>query len=353
MTRLRRSPLVALVAALAFVATGCSRGDGTIEVTAVFPDSLDLVRQAHVRAGDVPIGTITSIDLTDDLQARVTMRVQDDTGLPSEVEALLAKTSLLGERYVDLRPIGTEGALADGQEITTTRVVTDIEDLVESGNAALAFVAADRLSAAVQTGAAAFGGRGGQLGQFISDVEGFVGRYDEGREDLLRLIDALDDLTAATAADAEENAATLEVLLDASRRLEEEDDRLVDALVDVERLAVVGERILREHRDEFDDQIRRLRILVAELSRIDGALADLLLWFPRHNIHVRNGYTDEEAQVWLDFIVCGLNDTAGDPSRACEPPNPGQPSTPPPFHPASEACWDDHANCPGTQRDER
>jgi phospholipid/cholesterol/gamma-HCH transport system substrate-binding protein len=352
MTR-RRRPLLALLALFALVATGCSRGDGTIEISATFPDSLDLVPRAHVRAGDVPIGIVTRIELTDDLQARVVMRIEDGTGLPTDTEALLAKTSLLGERYVDLRPIGTSGALADGQELTDTRVVTDIEDLVASGNAALAFVAADQLSAAVQVGAEAFGGRGGQLGQFISDVEAFVGRYDDGREDLLRLIDTLDDLTAATAADAEFNAATLETLVQASRALEEEDDRLLDTLEEVERLAVVGERILREHRQEFDDQIRRLRILVQQFSAVDGALADLLTWFPRHNIHVRNGYTDEEAQVWLDFLVCGLTDTPGDPSRACDPPNPGQPGERPDFHPTDEACWDDHANCAGTQRDER
>lgn len=348
----RIAPLV-VVLVLALILPACSQEAGELTIKAEFDDVIDLVPKAHVRAGDVPIGIVSDIELTDDLRALVTMQVQKDTGLPHETEAVLAKTSMLGERYIDLRPKGEGGTLEDGQLITDTSILTDFEDLVRSGNELLAFVAADRLGAAVQTGAVAFGGRGSLLSQFITDIEVFVGRYEGGKDDLVALIDHLDGFTDVLADNAQDNADAFAELARFSKALEEEDDRLLDTLEDLNRLATVGERILAEHRDEINGNIRRLRILLQQLVRIDGALQDLLTWVPRHNVHLPNGIVDFEGQVWLDFIVCGENDTEGDPSRDCTPPNPGEPAERPPYHPYTVECWEDHAHCPGKSRDER
>ncbi|MDX1620579.1 MAG: MCE family protein [Nitriliruptorales bacterium] len=351
MPRLR--PAVALVAVMAMLLSGCAQEAGDLTLQAKFDDVIDLVPKAHVRAGDVPIGIVTDIELTDDLEALVTMQVQDGTGLPKETEAVLAKTSMLGERYIDLRPVGEGGSLEDGQMITQTSVLTDFEDLVQSGNELLAFVAADRLGAAVETGAVAFGGRGSLLSQFVTDLEVFVGRYEGGKSDLVRLIDELDGYTDVLADNAQDNADAFAELARFSQALEEEDDRLLDALDDLTRLAVVGERILAEHRDEIDNNTRRLRVLLQQIMRIDGALQRFLTWVPRHNEHVPNGIVDFEGQVWLDFILCGENDDQGDVSEDCTPPNPGQPTDNPGYHPFMPACWETHSNCPGDSRDER
>ncbi|MFA9429383.1 MCE family protein [Egicoccus sp. AB-alg2] len=351
MRRLPRSVLAVLVTA-ALGAAGCNPGGpDTIELTAAFDDVGDLVTNAHVRAGDVPIGLVTGIELGADHRAIVTMQVKRDTGLPARTEAALDRTSLLGERYIDLRPLEEGGVLAHGDHLEDARVVTDFEDLVSSGDRVLSLVATDQLQAAIETGAVAFGGRGGLLGQFITDVEGFVGTYNEDRDDLLVMIDALDRLATTMAPDAELNAEALAVLEDASRVLEEEDERLLDALVDLTELSVTGGRIMSQHREETEDAIRRLRILLEQFTAVDGALADLLTWLPRHNLHVPNGVVLEQgsqrhmAQVWLDFVVCGVNDTPGDPARACDPPNPGQPSPYPSERPRSEACYDDLEVC--------
>jgi phospholipid/cholesterol/gamma-HCH transport system substrate-binding protein len=345
-------PLVALVV-LAMLAAACAgpAGNDAIQLTATFDDVGDLVTNHEVRAGDVPIGVITAIDLTDDHRAKVTMSIRPDTGLPAETEAALNRTSLLGERFIDLRPLGEGGSLADGAHLDDTRVVTDFEDLVASGDRVLSLVASDQLNAAIETGAIAFGGRGGLLGQFLSDLEGFVGSYNEGRDDLVRVIDALDGLATTLAPDAEVNAEGFAVLERASRVLEEEDDRLLDALADLTSLADNGAALLEEHRQEIEDSVRRLRILLAQITRIDGAMADVLTWAPRHNIHVPNGVVLEQAsgrhvaQVWLDFIICGINDVPGDPARACDPPNPNQPSPKPDEWPRSEECYDDLEAC--------
>lgn len=350
MTRSR--PLMILLTILAMVSTGCGLigGNDNLEVIAIFDDVVDLVPAASVRAGDVTIGSITDIELTDDNRARVTMSVIPDTGLPTDTEAVLNKTSLLGERFVDLRPVGDSGQLEDGQEITETRELNDLEDLVLSGSDLLAFVASDQLGAAIETGAVAFGGRGGLIGQFVTSVNAFVGDYDEGQQDILRLIDSLDDLTAGLAPAAEANAEGITVLRQVSEALQREDDRLLDALDDLTRLSVVGTRIARDQQVETDNAVRRLRKVLQQVNRIDGSLQGLLTFGPRHNLHVPNGSVDDFAQVWLDFIVCGFNDEPDDPSRTCDPPNPGTKAPPPPFSPVSDECNQSHTNCPKPQR---
>lgn len=332
---MRRFPVaIALAVTFAVLASACSSMNDQITVTAVFDDVQDLVTQAHVRAGDVPIGTVEQIELTDDNRALVTMEIESDTGLPTQTRAILSKTSLLGERFVELRPVGTEGSLADGQQIEDTTTVSDLEDLVGTGNDLLAFVSADRLSAMVETGAVAFGGRGGLIGRFLDSVNGFVGEIEGDKDVLLDLIDSLDGLTSDLAPAADTNAEALAVLEQASQALQEQDDRLLTALDDLTRLSTVGTRLMRNTRTETDAMIRRLRRVLHEINRIDGALQGLLTWLPSHNRHVPNGAINERAQVWLDFLICGFNDgPADDPSRACDPPNPNE-STNPDDYPA-------------------
>ena len=337
---------LALVLALTGGACGIVGGEESLTVTATFDDVIDLVPRAGVKAGDVEIGIVTDIELTDDQQALVTMAIQQDTGLPADVLASLAKTSLLGERYVDLRPTGDTGQLENGQHIEDTRIVGDFEDLVDASNEVLAFVAADQLSAAVTVGAQAFGGRGALLGSFIENVEAVIGRYDEGSDDLVRVIEAVDQLTLEMAPDAELNAAALATLNETALALDAQDERLMEALDAVTRLSIVGARILDQHEDQIDDFIRRLEIVTAQINRYPHALQRLLTYAPRHNLHVPNGIVQEEAQVWLDFIICGFNDTEGSVTNDCTPPNPGEDSDPPPFQPTPESCNDTHTDCP-------
>ena len=348
----RVTRLFAPLTALLLVVGACSpAGSDAIEITARFPDAQALTVDHHVRAGDVPIGTVTDISLDDEMQAVVTMRIRPDTGLPARTEAVLGRTSLLGEMFIDLRPVDEGGELQAGAVLEDTRTITEFEQLVATGDNGMSIVASEQLNAAIETGAVAFGGRGDLIGRFIEDVESFVGSYNDGSDDLLRLIDTLDGFAAALAPDAEVNAEALRVLREASEVLEEEDDRLIDALADLDELAETGGRILEDHREEIDDAIRRLRIVLEQVTRVEGALEGVLLWLPRHNLHVPNGVVLEQgsgrhfAQVWLDFIVCGLQDTPGDPSRDCTPDNPNQRAPDPGPQVRSDECYDDLAVC--------
>lgn len=341
--------LLAGFAALLLVLSGCSNDD-SITLHAEFEDAMDLVELASVRAGDVPVGTVTDITLTEQETARVTMSVQPDIVLSADTEAWLAKTSLLGERFIDLRPQGGGGRLGDGDLITATRVVTDFEDLVGTGADVLLGLSAQRLATAVQAGAEALGGRGQLLGQVIDDVQVLVTRYEGGTGTITRVIDELAALTAELAPDAAANAADLALLEQTTEALDEQDEQLFRTLNDLQRLATVGERILEDNAEMTDASIRRLRVVLDEVNEFEGRLGRLVAGLADHNANISDGAINGFAQIWSDFVVCGLTDQQGDFSDDCTPPNPGEPGPIPDLDP----CPQEQVRCPDeVQEDER
>ena len=106
--KLRRGVAWCLAATVAVAAPGCSlpgRVEGPVQLTATFDDVGDLVTGHSVQVADVRVGSITKIELTDDYRALVTMSVKDGLDLPSDSEAVLRTTSLLGERPAASAPI--------------------------------------------------------------------------------------------------------------------------------------------------------------------------------------------------------------------------------------------------------
>lgn len=358
---LRRPPhrtalLAALVTAFALFAVACN-DEGTIELEAVFDDVVELVPRHQVKASDVTIGTVTDVELTDDHRARVRMEVRDGTGLPEDVLAEVKKTQVLGEYYVNLIPLSDGGELHSGT-IERTRTAADLEELIAHGTDFLAYIAADQLSAAVHAGAVAIGGRGGALGSFLSNMEIFFGRFGAREDDIVRLLDGLDDLLVSVTPEADAYGEALEAMARGADALAEEDERLLDALDDLRRLGTVGERIMRDHREEIDDSWTRIEAILAELTRVDGALENFLIWWPRHNLHVPAELFNENAQIWADIIVCETETEERDNvTMTCDPPNPGGTSSPPPDY-ELDACDRRHEDCdwpegvdPATDRD--
>lgn len=336
-----RVRLLAAAAALSLALAGCSTDD-SITLFAEFDDVIDLVNDASVRAGDVTIGTVESITLTADERARVEMRIDADIVLPDDTAAWLSKTSLLGERFIDLRPQTPGGQLEDGDVIASTRIVTDFEDLVGTGSDVLAGLSAQRLATAIEAGAEALGGRGALLGQVIDDVQLLVARYEGGSGTITRLIDELAALTASLAPDAAANADDLALLRETTDALDAHDEQLFVALSDLQRLATVGERILEDNAELTDDSIRRLRILLEEVNRFEGRLDALIVGLDRHNTNTPDGAINELTQIWGEFIFCGTQDEEGDVSSDCTPPNPGQEAPPP----AVDPCPQPQVRCP-------
>ena len=179
MRRRIRTPL-ALLAVLALASRAARRSTPSARPRRSSPPpsttSTTSSPQGSVKYNDLDVGLVDSIELTEDDRALVTMSLDPDAPVPADVEAVLAKTSVLGERYIDLVPVGDDPAccIEDGTRIEATSVRTDLEDLVAAGSGLLVDVSADAVRTTIEVGAEAFGGRSQLISGFVDDVNSLV-----------------------------------------------------------------------------------------------------------------------------------------------------------------------------------
>ena len=108
-----------------------TRGGGGTEYTLLFENAGQLVPDNDVQVGGRRVGSVRSIDLTDDNQAAVRVRVEEPYApLHEGTQATIRLTSLSGiaNRYVALVP-GPEGAeeLTDGATLTTAATTSAVD----------------------------------------------------------------------------------------------------------------------------------------------------------------------------------------------------------------------------------
>lgn len=320
--------VLAVPALVALALAGC--GNGSYEVTATFDDVSDLTSNGAVKIADVRVGRIAGIELTEDNRARATLELDGEHTIPREVTARLRKTNVLGERYVELVPDqtadqGADGELAHGDEIADTVIVPEIEEAIFTGTEIVAAVSADAFAGSIAAGAEGLGGRGETLGGVLDDLGATVSAYDTASDDLVRLVEGLEGFVGEAGPEADLHGEALAETARFFEVLEEEDDRLVDALDEARSLARTGTDIIRTHRQRMDDGLRRLDGVTDEVVAQRADLDRLWAEVHEHNAHTFPGVNSEFAQILLDLAVCGANTTPGDAVRACEDPPQGGP----------------------------
>jgi phospholipid/cholesterol/gamma-HCH transport system substrate-binding protein len=98
-------------------------------VFADFPTVGGLKSGASVEIAGVRVGRVESIRLKD-FQARVAMHV--DQGIPLQSDAIVSiKTKgLIGEKFVQISPGGSEKLIGEGGRLTEVEAPVDIEELI-------------------------------------------------------------------------------------------------------------------------------------------------------------------------------------------------------------------------------
>lgn len=314
-------PLAMLLAALgaAFVLSSC--GEATMSLSANFDDVGDLAVGAPVTMADIQIGKVSSIKLAEN-EAVVTMEVEEDAKVPEGASVRVRRTSVLGERIVDIvLPEDTTSAalLEDGAHIDDTSTRTDLEDLVDEGSDVLGAISAGQLAVMIEEGAKGFGGRGTQLGNLLSNYKDIVGAYNDRSGDIVSLIRNLKGFNDTLAQEADAHALSIQNTAKSINVLQEESLRLEDAIVSLGRLARGSRSILTAHVDEMDRFFQQSRVILRVLAEEQEAIADFLYWAPGHNYNTQAVEYDEFNQVIQDFVICGLNEDKNNAARTCTP----------------------------------
>jgi phospholipid/cholesterol/gamma-HCH transport system substrate-binding protein len=320
--------LVLALTALTLVLAGCGGASNVITVRASFEDVSDLAASAPVMLADIRVGTVKSIQLADN-RALITMQIDKAARVPRDVIARARRTSLLGERIIDLEippnlPPG-EPLLRDKDMISRTVVRPDLEDLVQEGSQVLGDIPASEIATLIDEGAKGFGKSGPELRSLLKSFNKIVGSFSKETGTIQSILESANQLNTTVAAKATEQGLAVQNTARALQVLREESDRLIAAVKALNRLAVGGASLMRAH---FNSMLRffpEMRSILGSIASEQKALVAFLYWNLLHNRNTQMVEFGQFNQILQDFVFCGHNGGTGpnenpnEEARSCNP----------------------------------
>jgi phospholipid/cholesterol/gamma-HCH transport system substrate-binding protein len=287
MTRALRvaAPLLVLVLAVVAGVVVFTGGSDQKTLTAYFPRTVSLYEGSDVRILGVPVGTVDEITPEGE-QVKVVMRYDGEVDVPSTATAVLISPAIVGDRYIQLTPVFTDGdkVLDDDTvlDISRTAVPLELDDIYSSLNelnVALGPNGANKsgaLTDLLEVTADNFGGQGEQFNTTIRNFSRLTETLDDNKEELFGSARALGRFIETLA----ENDGTVRAfnrsLGRVSTVLAQEREELAAALRNLG--VAVGEvgTFVRDNREVLGRDIRGLnrvlKVVVQQRSALDEVL---------------------------------------------------------------------------------
>lgn len=267
---------------------GADIGDAPYRVTAQFEDVRDLVPQAGVHVNDVPVGRVDAIRLAEDTQsAEVTMSVHGDVELPANADAALRQTSLLGEKFVELRePVGeeAEGRLTDGELIPLERTNrgVEVEELFGALSLLLSGGGIEQVRDIASELNDAFSGNSAEINALLTHAEELTRSLDGQTDEIVAAIDGLDELSGTLRQEEGNLVQALDELEPGLDVVSEQTDDIVEMLGALDDLSEVTVDTIEQSKDQTVDNLRALEPTLRKLAEADQNLVEALKIMPTY-----------------------------------------------------------------------
>lgn len=105
-------------------------GKGGYTVYAEFESTGGVRPGSVVEIAGVEVGKVQKIELNDDYMAVVKMVIRKDVKLQEDAIASIKTKGLIGEKYIEITPGGSEKLIADGGKIRETESAVDYEEIL-------------------------------------------------------------------------------------------------------------------------------------------------------------------------------------------------------------------------------
>ena len=257
--------------------------DRSFPVTAQFSDSGGIFAGAQVTYRGISVGKVDKLQFADG-GVKATMDIENSAPrIPSDVMAIVANKSAIGEQYIDLQPRTRSGPfLASGSAIPlgstripidTTTLLVNVDDLVRSVNT-------DSLRTIVDELGQAFEGAGPDLATILDTSSEFIRAADDNI-DVTRALIRDSDSVLQTQIDKQGELSTF------SKNLALLSDTLVEADPDLRRLldrggesAATVREVVDENADDLGSAVRDLLVANKPLQENVLGLQAILLLYP-------------------------------------------------------------------------
>ena len=310
----KRLLLVPAVLALAAALSSCSMGGSSQRTaTAYFNDVGDLANGAQVQLADVPVGAVTNIAL-DGTKAKVTLAFDNDARIPADVTAAIARTTILGDQFVQLNvPKSETGAgaasapqLADGAVIHKTSTAADVEQLVQAGANVFGAISTTQLEQIIQAGGQGFTGQAASLKAFLLNLDAVATTYSQHTADITSAVNGLNSLTSTLAPASGTTATALDNLSKTVQILADNSQQFENVLQSLDNLSTQGRSILETYYPQIVTQLKTLQAVSGQLAQHQSDLAALLSAIPVADANLPNAVRNGYVQLYENIIICGL-----------------------------------------------
>ncbi|SFB38185.1 phospholipid/cholesterol/gamma-HCH transport system substrate-binding protein [Amycolatopsis marina] len=303
---------------------GADLGAHPYRITAQFTDVLDLVPQSHVKVNDVPIGRVDRVELAPDTKyAIVTMTLNGDVPLPANADAELRQSSLLGEKFVELRSASgdqAQGRLDEGAVIPLARTSrnAEVEEVLGALSLLLNGGGVEQLRTIVHELNAALSGNEAEIRALLSHVDEIATELDGQKGEIIRAIDGLNRLSSTLVEQTGNLTVALDDLAPGLQVVTEQRDQLVGMLQALDRLSGVAVDTVNQSREQLVANLKALEPTLRKLAEAGQNLPTALKILPTYPLpHVagavfKGDYANVRARLDLnlDSIFRNLTDSS-------------------------------------------
>jgi phospholipid/cholesterol/gamma-HCH transport system substrate-binding protein len=292
-------------------------------VTAHFSRTVGLYAGSDVRVLGVKVGRVEKVT-PEGTSVRVVMHVDSSVKVPADAIAVITAPSVVSDRYVQLAPVYTDGAvMADHADIPSNRTAVPVElDEIYSAlnqlNVALGPTGANKngaLSDLVDTAAANLDGNGSALGQSIDALATATKTLADGSSDLFGTVKNLQVFSKALADNDAQVRAFNNQLAAVAGQLADERQSLGAALTNLASALSDISTFIQQNKDALHRDISGLATVAGTLADQKGALDEILAVTPtalsnlNHTYNPGSGTLDTRnnfANLADPSIVCSL-----------------------------------------------
>lgn len=288
-------------------------GRGSYSITVQLPDVTTLPQNSPVMVDDVTVGSVSGLQAVQQpdgsFYAAVKLSLDGNVRLPANATAKVAQTSLLGSQHIELAEPHDEapaGRLAPGDQIplnrtgrypSTEEVLSSLGVVVNQGNLGA-------LQDITEEAYAAVAGRAGTFAGLIPRLAELTASLDHQAHDIIAAAEGLNRIGSTLARSAPSLARALETMPAALAVLNDNRSNIVDAFGALQRLAVVGSRIMSETKEDFAADVKDLYPVIKAFADNANELVTAFPFiptFPFPSMYLRNAVRGDFLNVYVTF----------------------------------------------------
>ncbi len=105
-------------------------GRGKYILYAAFENAGGIKSGATVEIAGVEVGRVKSVDIDKDYRALISLSIEKDIKIQEDAIASIRTKGLIGEKYIEISPGGSENILPNGGTIKETEPAIDVEKII-------------------------------------------------------------------------------------------------------------------------------------------------------------------------------------------------------------------------------